>query len=222
MIQFTQEQIDQLDKYFYEPRNLVDLFEGSAAKWADRPSIGQKDPNTKTVCIPHLPPARGADQQPSRRAEEARPPEGRNRGRHTEQFNRMVRPGKRDARPGRPLHPDVREGAGEEMALHDQGQRGQVPVREEPGHPGKGTRLHRGLSQAERDIPRLRRGRQVPAGAGKNGKRQSDALVQAALERDRRHHLHLRHDRRPEGRGAHPREPDPLLPVGLEDISRAA
>ena len=47
MIQFTQEQINQLDKYFYEPRNLVDLFEGSVVKWADRPSIGQKDPNTR-------------------------------------------------------------------------------------------------------------------------------------------------------------------------------
>ncbi|HNW28008.1 MAG TPA: AMP-binding protein [Spirochaetota bacterium] len=47
MIQFTKEQIDQLDKYFYEPRNLVDLFEGSAARWADRPAIGQKDPKTR-------------------------------------------------------------------------------------------------------------------------------------------------------------------------------
>ncbi|HOD16660.1 MAG TPA: AMP-binding protein [Spirochaetota bacterium] len=47
MIQFTQEQINQLDKYFYEPRNLVDLFEGTAAKWGDRPSLGQKDPNTR-------------------------------------------------------------------------------------------------------------------------------------------------------------------------------
>ncbi|HOT43520.1 MAG TPA: AMP-binding protein [Spirochaetota bacterium] len=47
MIQFTKEQIDQLDKYFYEPRNLVDLFEGSAAAWADRPAIGQKDPGTR-------------------------------------------------------------------------------------------------------------------------------------------------------------------------------
>ncbi len=47
MIQFTQEQINQLDKYFYEPRNLVDLFEGSAVKWADRPAIGQKNPATK-------------------------------------------------------------------------------------------------------------------------------------------------------------------------------
>ncbi|MBP7738688.1 MAG: AMP-binding protein [Spirochaetes bacterium] len=47
MIQFTKEQIEQLDKYFYEPRNLVDLFEGTAAKWADRPSLGQKDPKTK-------------------------------------------------------------------------------------------------------------------------------------------------------------------------------
>lgn len=47
MVQYTQEQITQLDKYFYPPRNLVDLFEGSAAKWADRPAIGQKDPKTR-------------------------------------------------------------------------------------------------------------------------------------------------------------------------------
>ncbi len=47
MIQYTKEQIDQLDKYYYEPKNLVDLFEGSVARWADRPAIGQKDPKTK-------------------------------------------------------------------------------------------------------------------------------------------------------------------------------
>jgi long-chain acyl-CoA synthetase len=47
MIQFTKEQIDQLDKYFYEPKNLVDLFAGSAARWGDRAAIGQKDPATK-------------------------------------------------------------------------------------------------------------------------------------------------------------------------------
>lgn len=47
MIQFTKEQIDQLDKYFYPPRNLVDLFEGTVAKWGDRPSLGQKDQKTK-------------------------------------------------------------------------------------------------------------------------------------------------------------------------------
>ncbi len=47
MIQFTQEQIAQLDKYFRPPRNLVDLFETNAAKWGDRPAIGQKDPATK-------------------------------------------------------------------------------------------------------------------------------------------------------------------------------
>jgi long-chain acyl-CoA synthetase len=47
MVQFTQEQIAQLDKYYRPPRNLVDLFEGSAAKWGDRPAIGQKDPATR-------------------------------------------------------------------------------------------------------------------------------------------------------------------------------
>jgi long-chain acyl-CoA synthetase len=47
MIQFTQEQIAQLDKYYPPPRNLVDLFETNAAKWGDRPAIGQKDPATK-------------------------------------------------------------------------------------------------------------------------------------------------------------------------------
>ncbi|MBN1498362.1 MAG: AMP-binding protein [Spirochaetes bacterium] len=46
MIQFTKEQIEQLDKYYYPPRNLVDLFEESVVKWGDRPAIGQKDPAT--------------------------------------------------------------------------------------------------------------------------------------------------------------------------------
>jgi long-chain acyl-CoA synthetase len=47
MIQYTKEQIAQLDKYYLPPRNLVDLFESNAAKWGDRPAIGQKDPATK-------------------------------------------------------------------------------------------------------------------------------------------------------------------------------
>ncbi|MBN2161133.1 MAG: AMP-binding protein [Spirochaetes bacterium] len=47
MIQFTKEEIAQLDKYYLHPRNLVELFEESAAKWADRPAIGQKDTSTK-------------------------------------------------------------------------------------------------------------------------------------------------------------------------------
>ena len=47
MIQFTKEQIAQLDKYFLPPRNLVDLFESNAARWGDRPAIGQKYPATK-------------------------------------------------------------------------------------------------------------------------------------------------------------------------------
>lgn len=47
MIQFTKEEIAQLDQYYHQPRNLVDLFEGSTLKWADRPAIGQKDPATK-------------------------------------------------------------------------------------------------------------------------------------------------------------------------------
>jgi hypothetical protein len=33
MIQYTEEQIAKLDKYYKHPRNLVDLFENSVAKW---------------------------------------------------------------------------------------------------------------------------------------------------------------------------------------------
>ena len=47
MVQYTKERIAQLDGYFAEPRNLVDLFEKGAAKWGDRNAIGQKDPGTK-------------------------------------------------------------------------------------------------------------------------------------------------------------------------------
>jgi long-chain acyl-CoA synthetase len=47
MIEYTKEQIAQLDQHYYPPRNLVDMFEESAAKWADRPAIGQRDPETK-------------------------------------------------------------------------------------------------------------------------------------------------------------------------------
>ena len=47
MVQFTKEQIEQLDAYFHPPKNLVDLFESSVAKWGDRPAIGQKNPATK-------------------------------------------------------------------------------------------------------------------------------------------------------------------------------
>ena len=47
MIQFTKEQIEQLDRYFYEPKNLVDLFEDSVTRWGGRNAIGTKDPATR-------------------------------------------------------------------------------------------------------------------------------------------------------------------------------
>lgn len=47
MITYTEKQIEELDKYYKHPRNLVDLFEDTAAKWGDRNAIGTKNPATK-------------------------------------------------------------------------------------------------------------------------------------------------------------------------------
>jgi long-chain acyl-CoA synthetase len=47
MIKYTEKQIEELDKYYRHPRNLVDLFEDSAAKWGERNAIGTKNPATK-------------------------------------------------------------------------------------------------------------------------------------------------------------------------------
>jgi len=42
MIEYTAEQIAQLDTYYYHPKNLVDLFEDSAKKWGERNLFGTK------------------------------------------------------------------------------------------------------------------------------------------------------------------------------------
>lgn len=47
MITYTEKQIAELDKFYKHPRNLVDLFEDTAAKWSDRNAIGTKNPATK-------------------------------------------------------------------------------------------------------------------------------------------------------------------------------
>jgi long-chain acyl-CoA synthetase len=47
MITYTEKQIAELDKYYKHPRNLVDLFEDTAAKWGDRKAIGTKNLTTK-------------------------------------------------------------------------------------------------------------------------------------------------------------------------------
>ncbi len=47
MIKYTEKQIEELDKCYKHPRNLVDLFEDSSAKWGDRNAIGTKNPATK-------------------------------------------------------------------------------------------------------------------------------------------------------------------------------
>ncbi|HOD16659.1 MAG TPA: AMP-binding protein [Spirochaetota bacterium] len=47
MVQYTKDQIAQLDKYYSDPKNLVDLFEKGAARWGNKNAIGQKDPATK-------------------------------------------------------------------------------------------------------------------------------------------------------------------------------
>ncbi len=43
MVKFTNAQLKELDKHYLHPRNLVDLFEDSAKKWADRPAIGERN-----------------------------------------------------------------------------------------------------------------------------------------------------------------------------------
>jgi long-chain acyl-CoA synthetase len=47
MIKYTEKQIKELDKYYKHPRNLVDLFEDTAAKWGDRNAIGTKNLQTR-------------------------------------------------------------------------------------------------------------------------------------------------------------------------------
>ncbi|MCX5850173.1 MAG: AMP-binding protein [Deltaproteobacteria bacterium] len=47
MIVYTEKQIEELDKFYKHPRNLVDLFEDTAAKWGDRNAIGTKNLTTK-------------------------------------------------------------------------------------------------------------------------------------------------------------------------------
>ena len=47
MIKYTEKQIEELDKYYKHPRNLVDLFEDTAAKWGDRNAIGTKNLQTR-------------------------------------------------------------------------------------------------------------------------------------------------------------------------------
>jgi len=47
MIQYTKEQIAQLDTYYPAPNNLVDLFEQGVSKFSAKNAIGQKDPATK-------------------------------------------------------------------------------------------------------------------------------------------------------------------------------
>jgi long-chain acyl-CoA synthetase len=47
MIKYTEKQIKELDKFYKHPRNLVDLFEDTVAKWSDRNAIGTKNLQTK-------------------------------------------------------------------------------------------------------------------------------------------------------------------------------
>ncbi len=47
MIRYTEKQIEELDKFYKHPRNLVDLFEDTAAKCCDRNAIGTKNLQTK-------------------------------------------------------------------------------------------------------------------------------------------------------------------------------
>ena len=49
MLKYSQKQIEELDKFYKHPRNLVDLFEDSMKKWGDRNAIGTKNPQTKQV-----------------------------------------------------------------------------------------------------------------------------------------------------------------------------
>ena len=47
MIKYTEKQIEELDKFYKHPRNLVDLFEGTVTKGSDRNAIGTKNLETK-------------------------------------------------------------------------------------------------------------------------------------------------------------------------------
>jgi long-chain acyl-CoA synthetase len=47
MIRYTEKQIEELDKFYKHPRNLVDLFEDTVTKWGDRNAIGTKNLETK-------------------------------------------------------------------------------------------------------------------------------------------------------------------------------
>ncbi|MBN2436973.1 MAG: AMP-binding protein [Deltaproteobacteria bacterium] len=47
MIRYTEKQIEELDKFYKHPRNLVDLFEDTVARWGDRNAIGTKNRDTK-------------------------------------------------------------------------------------------------------------------------------------------------------------------------------
>jgi len=47
MLQYSQKQIEGLDKFYKHPRNLVDLFEDTVTKWGERNAIGTKNSQTK-------------------------------------------------------------------------------------------------------------------------------------------------------------------------------
>jgi len=47
MLQYSQKQIEGLDKFYKHPRNLVDLFEDTVTKWGERNAIGTKNPQTR-------------------------------------------------------------------------------------------------------------------------------------------------------------------------------
>ncbi|MCP4129987.1 MAG: AMP-binding protein [bacterium] len=47
MIKYTKKQIEEQGKYYSDPNNLVDLFEGSVKKWGDRNAIGTKNRETR-------------------------------------------------------------------------------------------------------------------------------------------------------------------------------
>ena len=47
MLQYSQKQIEELDKFYQHPRNLVDLFEDTVTKWGERNAIGTKNSQTK-------------------------------------------------------------------------------------------------------------------------------------------------------------------------------
>ena len=47
MIKYTEKQIAELDKFYKHPRNLVDLFEDTVAKWGEKNAIGTKNLQTK-------------------------------------------------------------------------------------------------------------------------------------------------------------------------------